>query len=221
MSLIELFKSHVSQVSHAWHRNELASFYSGFYGRALGLDRHALYHEFHDCMGFDDEALFYWGQAIKHFNRDGWPQFKEDESRAIELSNPLFEKCTTNNKFNIALAEIDQWFGDFWAHEDALVTMVDNIKAHGFKVALDVVLLRAAWAIGYYHGAGVAYGRLWTRMMGNPSWNADPSAIYHYSAEQEMIPEVFVDTSDATDLRVTEDGAALFMAEAWNAFYPY
>ena len=193
MSLLELFKSHMHNVSHSWHHNELASFYSGYYGRAVGLDRHHLHHEFRECMGYSDEALFYWGEAIKHFNRKGWPEFKQDEAKAIELSQPLFEECLKNNKYNIALAELDQWFSDFWSQEDAVGIMVENIKRHPVKVTIDVILMRLAWAIGYYHGAGVAYGRLWTRLMGHPKWNANPNTILFYAPEPEVEE---VDTAD-------------------------
>ena len=200
MSLLELFKQHVHQASHSWHGNELASFYSGYYGRALGLDRHQLKHDLHHCMGYSDEALYYWGQAIKHFNRDGWEEFKLDEARATQMSQPLFQECTTNNKYNFAIAEMNAWMTEFWSKEDATETMVSNIKQHKFKVFIDIALLNAAWAIGYYHGAGVAYGRLWTRLIGQPTWSADPSSIYHYTAEEvaEVKKEVF--TRGKTDL---------------------
>ena len=113
--------------------------------------------------------------------------------RAHELTAPLSAECMkTSNKYNIAHAEVQQWFSDFWSQEDAVGIMVENIKRHPVKVTIDVILMRLAWAIGYYHGAGVAYGRLWTRLMGHPKWNANPNTILFYSE-----PEVEeVDTAD-------------------------
>ena len=67
------------------------------------------------------------------------------------------KRCqSTNNKYNFAIAEMNAWMTDFWSKEDATETMVSNIKQHKFKVFIDVALLNAAWAIGYYHGAGVS-----------------------------------------------------------------
>ena len=53
--------------------------------------------------------------------------------------------------------------------------------------------------------------------MGQPTWSADPSSIYHYTAEEvaEVEKDVIVEGDDWK-----KDAAALFKAEAWHGVYP-
>ena len=175
MSVLALFKQHVSkQYEHAhswWHqRNQLAEFYSGFYGRAMGVH---IGHELKECMGSDDEALFMWGKALEHLSRDERDEFKEASGKAKELSEPLFANCHTNGKFTIVENEMGQWFYDFWTQPDAIEIMMENIERHPIKVKLDVLAMRLSWALGLYHQAGTSYGRFWRHLMGEPGWNAN------------------------------------------------
>mmetsp|Transcript_1833 Transcript_1833/g.2605 ORF Transcript_1833/g.2605 Transcript_1833/m.2605 type:complete len:305 (-) Transcript_1833:187-1101(-) len=212
MSLLELFKSHVQpHFAHhhsMWERNQLAEFYSGFYHKSMGVH---IFHDLKECMDNDDEALYMWGKAIEHLAHGEQEQYKIDSERATELSKPLMEACKANNKFNIVSAEVDAWFIDFWTQPDAVEQMIENIREHPILVKLDITLARMAWKLGFYHGAGAAFGRFWTRLMGQPTWSADLNSIYPHPVEAG---------AETNDKVGKKDASAVFLSEAWHGFYP-
>ena len=174
MSLIELFKQHVPQAHH-WH-NPLAGFYAGFMGHSMDVH---IWHELHDCIEQGEtaeEALFFWGEALHHLSRGEKDEFKADSTKATELSKTAMASCHENGKFAVIDAEMTAWFTDFWTQEGAIEQMMENIEAHPFKVKLDMLAMRASWAVGFYYGAGSSYGRFWKHLMGKPTWSADMSS---------------------------------------------